>query len=271
MKRFHSILALFVALLLFVPPTAAQPPGAVKSHIYRLHGNSANIDTGGFQSFVGGGVTLGYPDNAGETLAVSSTSANDASAGTGARTVVVGGYTASWVWTEETVTLNGQTKVATTTSFIRVNKLTVATAGSGNVNAGLIYIAASDDTFTAGVPTDPFRTVGTGLSDCACGTLTTPANSNWVLYSMNASSFSGASKLVTMRAEIRLWGSNVWVTVHQMNMLNGEVNVEGYMKIPAKTDFRIRASSDTNDATLSVLAMFQTSQSSADYNRNGQR
>jgi hypothetical protein len=69
---------------------------------------------------------------------VVSSSANDAAAGTGARTVVIEGLIAGYVEASETVTLNGTTAVATVNSYIAINAMRVATAGSGNVNAGTI-------------------------------------------------------------------------------------------------------------------------------------
>jgi len=87
---------------------------------------------------------------------ISSSSAADTSAGTGARTCSITGLTnIAGVWTEitETLTMNGLTAVSTTsTDFWRVNKIWVDTSGSGNKNAGDIYICAVGQSITAGVP-----------------------------------------------------------------------------------------------------------------------
>mgnify|MGYP006921299728 CR=1 FL=1 len=75
----------------------------------------------------------------GTALELVSSSANDASGGTGARTVRVKGLDANYNPFEEVVTLNGTTPVAlANTSVIAINKLKVVTAGSGGVNAGTI-------------------------------------------------------------------------------------------------------------------------------------
>lgn len=85
---------------------------------------------------------------------VASSSANDDAAGTGALTIKVVGLDANKALVEETLTLDGQTKVVGTQTFSRVIGAYVATAGSGLVNAGDIYIVktTTGGVFTAGVP-----------------------------------------------------------------------------------------------------------------------
>src|SRR5210317_2657610 len=90
-----------------------------------------------------------YPPSA-STTTVSSSNANDTSAGTGARTVQIVGLDGDYNEISETIILNGQTAVTTTNSFLRVNRGVVLTAGSGGVNAGIIYVGTG--TVTLGVP-----------------------------------------------------------------------------------------------------------------------
>lgn len=85
------------------------------------------------------------------TMAVASTDANDTSAGTGARTVTFTGISGG-VETAETVTLTGQTKAATVNAYSTCHQIVTASAGSGGVNAGTLYVGADSDTFTGGVP-----------------------------------------------------------------------------------------------------------------------
>lgn len=73
-------------------------------------------------------------------MEVVSGSANDAAAGTGARTVVVQYLNSSWDVVNETVTLNGIAPVALASTAIAVNNVYVATAGSGLVNAGNVDV-----------------------------------------------------------------------------------------------------------------------------------
>jgi len=106
-------------------------------------------------------------------MTVSSTSANDTAAGTGARTVVVQGLDANYNEVTETVTLNGQTAVTMTASLLRVNYAYVATAGSGNSAAGDIYIGTG--TVTAGVPATTYNIIKFDYNGTTTGSYTVPA------------------------------------------------------------------------------------------------
>lgn len=90
-----------------------------------------------------GGATSYVQLTSGTALEAVSASANDAAAGTGARTIKVYGVNSSYQPFSETITLNGATPVPlANTSVIAINKTEVVTAGSGLVNAGKIDIRA---------------------------------------------------------------------------------------------------------------------------------
>lgn len=83
--------------------------------------------------------------------AIVSSSASDASAGVGARTIKVYGLT-SWTAKEvsETITMNGVTPVNTVNSYVVIYKLQVLTRGTTSSNVGTITAtAATDATITA--------------------------------------------------------------------------------------------------------------------------
>jgi len=78
---------------------------------------------------------------AGEQLELSSTDANDTSAGTGARTVKLFYQDNDYVRQEEIITLNGVSVVTTTaTDIFRVEAMEVITAGTGAENAGQLNL-----------------------------------------------------------------------------------------------------------------------------------
>jgi hypothetical protein len=106
-------------------------------------------------------------------MTVSSTSADDTAAGTGARTVVVQGVDANYNEVTETVTLNGQTAVTMSASLLRVNYAYVTTAGSGNSAAGDIYIGTG--TVTAGVPATTYDIIKFDYNVTTTGSYTIPA------------------------------------------------------------------------------------------------
>lgn len=120
-------------------------------------------------------------------MEVVSNSANDTAAGTGARTVVVQYLDANYAVVNETVTLNGTTPVALSSTAISVNSAYVATAGSGLKNAGAI------DVRTVSGSTQKLRittAVGAGLSKGNDFIYTIPANYVGILKSIY---FSGAT------------------------------------------------------------------------------
>ncbi len=101
-------------------------------------GNNPDIDAGPEDVWSGGGL---YPWMTGATaLEIVSASADDASAGTGARTVLINGLDAAWAEVAQTVTLNGVTAVAIPASLYRINGAVIMSAGTGGVNAGALTI-----------------------------------------------------------------------------------------------------------------------------------
>jgi len=107
------------------------------------------------------------------TTTVSSSSADDASAGTGARTVLVQGLNASYEAVSETASLNGQTGVTLTNQYLRVNKVTVLTAGSGGTSAGSIYVGTG--TVSTGVPAAIINRTGSSSNESESAFYTVPA------------------------------------------------------------------------------------------------
>lgn len=74
-------------------------------------------------------------------VSVKSASANDTSAGTGARTITITYLTTGAVRKTETITMNGATAVnSINTDYAFIEKVQVSTAGSGRTNAGIITV-----------------------------------------------------------------------------------------------------------------------------------
>ncbi len=100
-------------------------------------GQNPDIDAGQTEDIWGVGGTFTPPTSAG-TVSFVSSSANDASAGTGARTLTVFGLDGNYDAASETITLNGTTPVATANSYFIIHRALVETGGSGGTNAGAI-------------------------------------------------------------------------------------------------------------------------------------
>lgn len=106
-------------------------------------------------------------------LSVSSTSANDTSAGTGARTIRIDGVDADYNEVFEIITLNGLTPVTTTNTFEAVNNIIVLTVGSDKHNVGTISVGTG--TVTSGIPAVLWDLVAPTFNQRTTGHFTVPA------------------------------------------------------------------------------------------------
>lgn len=73
-------------------------------------------------------------------VTVVSSSVNDTSAGTGCRTVSITGLDINFNIISEILTLNGTSSVTSVNQYIRINSISMITAGSSNVNAGNVDV-----------------------------------------------------------------------------------------------------------------------------------
>jgi len=136
-----------------------------------VFGYNPDVDTSEETVWPDGG-TIPHPTSE-SVLKISSSSANDTSAGTGARTVYIEGVDGNYAVVSETVTLNGQTAVNTTNSYLYVNRFYVVTVGSGGANAG--NINAGTGTVTSGVPAVLYDIIATGYNNRTTGHYCVPA------------------------------------------------------------------------------------------------
>lgn len=138
----------------FLEVSKGNIPGA--SSVLKF-GYNADIDSGSTPEDVwsNGGIYT-FPSSASLASIVSS-STNDTSAGTGARTITIEGLDSNYNLQSETITLNGTTSVNSNNQYIRVFRAYVVTAGSGEVNAGNISITVSS-VIVAHIPADVGQT-----------------------------------------------------------------------------------------------------------------
>lgn len=113
--------------------------GAIQPVLIR--GHASNTGTTQNPLWDSGGGTSYVQLTTGTALEAVSSSANDTSAGTGARTIRVCGVDGNYAEFCETVTMNGTTAVAlANTSVIGINSVDTLTAGSTLTNAGAVAI-----------------------------------------------------------------------------------------------------------------------------------
>ena len=219
-----------------------------------IFGYNSDVDTSLETVWPYGGL-LPYPSNALQ-LSVSSDNANDTSAGTGARTVYLEGLDADHNTISEVVTLNGQTAVTTTKSYLHINNCYVLTAGSGNSAAGTIYFGTG--VVTAGVPATVYDVIQFDYNARVTGSYTVPSGyTAYVSQGLFSSGQSSGSGPVTGRLMTR-GTNNIRLTAAVTTVNNGaaDYSFEYPIVIPEKTTIEAQAvGAATNNACTSMFVL----------------
>lgn len=193
--------------------------------------------------------------SAASTLYISSSSTADTGAGTGARTVTVSGLDNNFDEKIETVTLNGQSGVELNGStWFRVNRIVVNTAGSGGANAGVLYVG-TESAPSSGVPTNKYATVAIGDNQTLMCIYTIPRGYTGFITQKDVSASSSAGKFAILSLVARPFGG-------VFNVKDRVLSSEGYstieypypLKFTEKTDIEIRAQADSAGGTVTVSA-----------------
>ena len=194
-------------------------------------------------------------------LKVSSSSTDDTSAGTGARTVQLYGLDADYNEINELVTLNGQTAVNTTQSFLRINRMIVRSAGSGGANAGVIY--AGTGTVTTGVPANVYASVNgvTGSNQSLMALWTVPAGYTAYLlqYDISIGTTSNTPAVCKLVLAVRPYGE-VFQSKDVKSLTTGMHVEETFalpLKIEEKSDIEVRALSSSGSVSFDISAAFE--------------
>jgi hypothetical protein len=181
-----------------------------------------NVDVGAsLETVWAQGGTYVYPASA-TVMKISSSSADDASAGTGARTIAIFGLDANYNEISESVLLDGQTAVNTGNSYLRISRVYVTTAGSGATAAGTIY--AGTGTVTSGVPANIFGVVALGANQTQMAFWTVPAG--YTLYLTGVFYTSGNTN------------ANAWTNFQLIQRpLGGVFRQQSSSRVPGNGDF----------------------------------
>ncbi len=186
-------------------------------------------------------------------MKVSSSSADDTAAGTGARTVFVGGLDANHNQISETVTLNGQTDVLTVNSYLHINSAYVATTGSSLSAAGDIYFG--DGVVTAGVPATVYDLIKFDYNSRITGSYTIPAGyTGYVSQGLFSAGQPGGSAQVSGRL-MTIGVDGVRRTAAITTVNNGVANYtfEYPLMIPEKTTLEATAQASSNNNSASSM------------------
>ena len=199
-----------------------------------------------------------YPPSA-SVMTVSSSDANDTSAGTGARTVEIFGLDADYNEINEIVTLNGQTAVNTTKSYLRINRGLVRSAGSGGANAGIIY--AGTGTVTSGVPANIYLTInGDGDNQTLMALWTVPAGYTAFLTKMALSTGTSTNTPAVLNASLVARPFGEVFQIKERFTLTDGAHEQFYtfpLKFTEKTDLEMRAFSSSGSVNFNVSASME--------------
>jgi hypothetical protein len=144
-------------------------------------GFNADIDTGGPEIIASFGDTFSVMTTA-STLDISSTSANDASGGTGATLLLIQGIDSDSEFQEEFIAPNGTSTVTTANTYLGVNRVYVVSSGSLEQNDGDITL----DSTSGGFGTQAMVPAGSSVTQQCI--LHTRINESFLLDFLNLSS-----------------------------------------------------------------------------------
>lgn len=219
-----------------------------KAGMIRLNksGKNNDIDTGAAEDIWDNGGTWVAP-TVSRIHALVSTSVNDTSAGTGARTILLRGISGGNI-TTETVTLNGTNPVNTVNSYTMIDYMKVNTAGSLGYNDGVITAsAASDTTITAQINADQTNQTQMAITQV-------PSGYSLYIYDWDCEMYQSTA---TSTADVALYTkepNGVWLE-RRISLLSNTGNSSKEdtftppLVIPALSFVKIRCTSVSNNNT----------------------
>ena len=198
------------------------------------------------------GGTYAYPASA-TVMKISSSSADDASGGTGARSIAIFGLDADYNEISESVLLDGQTAVNTGNSYLRISRMYVTTAGSGATAAGTIY--AGTGTVTSGVPATVYGMITLTANQTQMAFWTVPAG--YTLYLMGVfftSANSTANASTNFQLIQRPLGGVFRIQSSARTAGNGDFvfDLHTPLAFTEKTDIEIRAIASAGTSNVSA-------------------
>jgi len=165
---------------------------------------------------------------AGNDIQIVSTSANDAAAGTGARTILIFYLDSTGAEGTIVLNLNGTTPVnasdglvGATSDVLSINRVIVSAAGSLGWNDGTIYLSSSTETFTAGVPdSEYYCEIPPNHNVNKTAQYTVPLGKKAVLTKIISSSDTTSGVPTTLGLRLRTSRTGPWLRT--LNMLQAD-------------------------------------------------
>ena len=151
--------------------------------------------------------------------------------------------------------MNGQTGVTLTNQYLRVNRITVLTAGSGGTSAGSIYVGTG--TVTTGVPAVILNRTGSSSNESESAFYTVPDGysayiTRWTMSSANAGPTADIATRFVLR--VRPFGGVFGYKAVYNLPGNGIYECEAAfpLPLPEKTDLEIMSLTSADSAYVST-------------------
>jgi hypothetical protein len=188
------------------------------------------------------------------TVYVTSSSANDAAAGTGARTVTIQGLDVNYNPIEETLTVGGAVGTA---QFLRIFRAFVASAGSVGTNVGIVSVTTGAG--GSGTLLTTIGIIGTGttfgLGQTHMAMYTIPAGLTGYLTNWNVG-VGTYNDTVTATLYTREIGNGLVFRTRDVMDVPGGLHQRIYsvpFSLPEKTDIEVRAIASTGSKISSTF------------------
>jgi len=186
-----------------------------------------------------------------DTVDVVSTQVDDGISGSRARTIVIEGLDATFTGITESISLNGKTPVTSSNSYIRINRTYVESSGTYH------YTNRGDITLTRNTGGLKYTTIKGDIGTSRMGAYTVPVGKTAFITNIQTSiNTKRRGKISIYKLEnaddtsVPVSAQEVvWNSAHT----SGVNNTPCYIKIPEKSDFWVRGSTDFNKADFSVV------------------
>lgn len=210
----------------------------------RKFGHNTNVGADWETVWSGGGI---YPYlSSAEILKVSSSDADDAAAESGARILELFGLDGSYGLQSETITLNGQSSIATVKSYLRVYRAIVRSAGSSGWNEGTISVKDNADSIT-------LLAIEPQLNQTLMAIFTVPIACTGYLTDWYASASSVTAKLVELALFVRPFQEVMQIKSHvEVSQQTFRDDLVFPLVVAPKSDIEVRAKATATAGVVSA-------------------
>lgn len=253
-----AVILLFLPIVtnanLFPDNRAAGVLGKITGvEFQRKFGINPDVDTSTLPEdiWVVGGVYV-FPTVAATTTIVSD-STDDASGGSGCRSILVSGLDGDFLQIQEAAVINGTSVVTLSNQFLRISRMVCTSSGATETNAGNIDVKHGA-TVLGRIPPNK------GLTQQMI--FTVPANKTWLIDKLTVSLEKKTAGACVVEIQVKPFSTGTWQTINSFGLTSvGSSNSDQSpppgrpFAIPGKTDIRVRITeADASDLQVTANA-----------------